>query len=211
MVSPKFRRAVSGCSALLLLLVATPIWAAETIRDIPPTVHDAPDGTPLEDIAAAMPHQDPFLFLREAHISDGKATGTYPISGQEFFLQGHFKDNPVFPASIMLEALGQLAVFYFLKSEGGADDASIYFTGADGVRCHRVCKPGETLEMSVELKRRRDPMAVFSGKITVNGEKAVSVDEITLVFGSEGEAKLNGIELCSEVESRLSPGSDDRS
>ena len=31
--------------------------------------------------------------------------------------EGHFKENPVFPASIMIEALGQLCVFYLLKGE----------------------------------------------------------------------------------------------
>ena len=31
------------------------------------------------------------------------ATGKYKITGDEFFLKGHFKDNPVLPASIMLD------------------------------------------------------------------------------------------------------------
>lgn len=139
---------------------------------------------PIEQIAAVMPQQEPFLFLQSALIEGEKATGTYRISGQEAFLAGHFKDNPVFPASIMLEALGQLGVLHFLAADGGTSDdagSSIFFTGADGVRCHRVCKPGETLELSVELKRRRDPMVVYSGKIMVGGEKAAVAEEITLL------------------------------
>ncbi len=150
----------------------------------------------VEDIAALMPQQDPFLFLEEASIGEGKATGRYRISGREAFLQGHFKGNPVFPASILLEALGQLAVFYALKSVLGAEEleanAALYFTGADGVRCHRVCRPGETLELSVELKRRHDPMIVFSGKIAVGGEKAAVVDEISLVFAGDAATGSNG-------------------
>lgn len=139
---------------------------------------------PIEQIAAVLPQQKPFLFLQTAEIEDSKATGVYQISGQEEFLKGHFKDDPVFPASIMLEALGQLGVFHFLSTDEIAQEgkgSSIFFTGADGVRCHRVCKPGETLELSVELKRRRDPMVVYSGKIMVSGEKAASAEEITLI------------------------------
>ncbi len=139
---------------------------------------------PIERIAAVMPQQEPFLFLQSAEIDGAKATGAYTISGKEAFLAGHFKDNPVFPASIMLEALGQLGVFHFLSTEEAAPGnavSSIYFTGADGVRCSRVCKPGDTLELSVELKRRRDPMVVYSGKITVGGEKAATAEEISLV------------------------------
>src|SRR5882762_10519455 len=70
---------------------------------------------PIEQIAAVMPIQPPFLFLNEASVSSSGANAKYKITGQEFFLQGHFKDNPVMPASIMLEALGQLAVLYLLE------------------------------------------------------------------------------------------------
>ena len=70
---------------------------------------------PIEHIGAVMPVQPPFLFLNEASVSSTGANGKYKITGQEFFLQGHFKDNPVMPASIMLEALGQLAVLFLLE------------------------------------------------------------------------------------------------
>src|SRR5688572_24991304 len=46
----------------------------------------------IEHVAAVMPIQPPFLFLNEASVSSTAANGKYKISGQEFFLQGHFKD-----------------------------------------------------------------------------------------------------------------------
>ena len=143
----------------------------------------------LDQVAAVMPQQSPFLFLNEASLNDRGAEGSYEISGTEHFLEGHFKGNPVFPASIMLEALGQLAVFKLIKDgaaeTGSIDSSEIYFTGADGVRCHRICKPGDKLSMSVQVKRVREPLAVFSGQISVAGEKAVVAEEITLAFRSE--------------------------
>lgn len=170
------------------------LWELRTVGDLKSFISAKVSGVevdtraksfPVEDIAAILPQQEPFLFLQSASVEGTKATGTYRISGQEHFLAGHFKDNPVFPASIMLEALGQLGVFHFLVSEEDSENAdaekSIFFTGADGVRCHRVCKPGETLELSVELKRRRSPLVVYSGKITVAGEKAASAEEISLI------------------------------
>ena len=36
--------------------------------------------------------------------------------------------------------------------------------------------------MSITVKRVRDPLAVFSGQISVGGEKAVVAEEITLAF-----------------------------
>jgi len=155
----------------------------------------------FEEVAAVMPQQDPFLFLQEAALDVRSGKGSYKISGQEAFLEGHFKGNPVFPASIMLEALGQLAVFLLLKNPpvelngGNLDSGNVYFTGADGVRCFKVCKPGDKLEMEVKLKRAHEPLAVFSGTITVNGEKAVAADEITLAYANEKKNGTNGTHI----------------
>ncbi len=143
---------------------------------------------PIEHIGSVMPIQPPFLFLNEASISSAGANGKYKITGQEFFLQGHFKDNPVMPASIMLEALGQLAVLYLLEagiSEPGkaVNPQTIFFTGCEGVRAHRVCKPGDILTLSIKPKRMKMPLAVFEGAIRVGQEKTVMAEEITLTFG----------------------------
>lgn len=139
------------------------------------------------DILESMQYQDPFLFVQQAAIEGKKAKGTYYISGEEGFLQGHFKNNPVFPASISLEALGQLAVLFLIKTDpsitgGKVDPKTIYFTSCDGIRCHKECKPGVLFEMETELKRLRHPMATFEGNIKVNGEKVVFAEEITLLF-----------------------------
>jgi len=143
---------------------------------------------PIEHIAAVMPIQPPFLFLNEGSVSSSGANAKYKISGQEFFLQGHFKDNPVMPASIMLEALGQLAVLYLLEGmvpESGkmVNPSTIFFTGCEGVRAHRICKPGDILTLSIKLKRAKMPLATFEGAIRVGQEKAAIVEEITLTFG----------------------------
>lgn len=142
---------------------------------------------PIEQIASIMPIQPPFLFLGEASVSAHGANAKYKISGQEFFLQGHFKDNPVLPASIMLEALGQLAVLFLLEGQVGeagktVDPKTIFFTSCEGVRCHRVCRPGDVLTLSIKPKRLKLPLATFEGQIRVGQEKAALAEEITLTF-----------------------------
>lgn len=141
----------------------------------------------LEQLAAAMPHQAPFLFLHEARLNAQSAEGAYAISGDESFLQGHFRDNPVFPASLMLEALGQLAVLFMIKSENGAfggpvDPDKIFFVSCDGVRCHKMCRPGDTLQLMVSLKKVHAPLAQFEGTILCNGIKVAKAEEISLTF-----------------------------
>lgn len=141
----------------------------------------------IEELIEVMPQQPPFLFLQEATMAAGWVTAKYRIAGDEHFLSGHFPENPVFPASILLESLGQLAVLFLLEGNsaqvtGAVDKGSIYFTGCEGVRCHRVCRPGDVLKLSVKPKRIRHPLATFEGAIRVGQEKAAFAEEITLTF-----------------------------
>ena len=140
-----------------------------------------------EAILAVMPIQPPFLFLNEATVSAAQAAATYRITGDEFFFAGHFKGNPVMPASLMLEALGQLGVFHLLSGlvqEQGkrVDPATIFFASTDGVRCSRVCRPGDVLSLTLKPKRIKAPLVTFEGYIHVEKEKAVVAEEITLTF-----------------------------
>ena len=141
----------------------------------------------IEEIASLMPHREPFLFLESVKIDGDEATGTYKISGNEYFLEGHFKENPVFPASIMIEALGQLCVFFLIKGESSSiaskvDPNTIFFTSCDGVKCRRICKPGDLLSMKVKVSRVRHPLACFSGEINVGDERTSHAEEIKLAF-----------------------------
>ena len=141
----------------------------------------------IEEIASLMPHRDPFLFLESVQINGDETTGNYRISGNEYFLEGHFKENPVFPASIMIEALGQLCVFFLLKGKNlsikeKVNPNTIFFTSCDGVKCRRICKPGDLLKMKVKVSRIRHPLACFQGEITVEGEKTASAEEVKLAF-----------------------------
>ena len=159
-----------------------------------------------EEVRAIMPIQAPFLFIDEARVSPLQATASYRITGQEFFLAGHFKNNPVMPASIMLEALGQLGVLHLLTAlpvDAGkvVDVSTIFFASTDVVRCSRVCKPGDVLALTLKPKRVKMPLAVFTGNIRVGQEKAVVAEEITLTFGLADEPVP---ELVAEPLSQLS-------
>jgi len=162
----------------------------------------------IEEVASIMPQREPFLFLDSVTLDGSGVTSSYRITGNEYFLEGHFKDNPVFPASIMIEALGQLGVFYLLKGKhlslgSAVRPDSIFFASCDEVKCRRICKPGEVLDMRVGLKRIRHPLAVFEGEITVAGEKTATAEEIKLTFdfyptiqGASQEA-LDSVEKAS--------------
>ena len=171
------------------------------VRGLP--LPERPVHVHVAEIVALMPHQPPFLFVQEATLRSNEARGVYKIAGDEFFLEGHFKNNPVLPASIMLEALGQLAVLFLLKAKrpeltAPVSPARIFFTACDGVRCQRVCKPGDILTLVVKPKRIKHPLAMFQGHITCGNDRVSFAEEISLTFDFMRPEEIAASEQAAE-------------
>ena len=67
-----------------------------------------------EEIKEILPHRKPMLLVDEVVLNDdGSATGYYNVRGDEFFLQGHFPDNPIVPGVIQCEMMAQSACILF--------------------------------------------------------------------------------------------------
>ena len=71
------------------------------------------------------------------------------ISPDEYFLDGHFPNNPIFPGVIIIEALGQASgILGFVKMNKTPDEGSIYvLAGVDKVRFRKRVRPGDTLDI----------------------------------------------------------------
>lgn len=145
----------------------------------------------LEDL---LPYGPGFLFLDTCTISGDQLAGTYRIRDDLPFLGDHFKHDPVFPASIMTEAMGQIGVLFLLAARHPLlnprpQPSKIFFASADGIRCSRVCRPGDVLTLSLTCRKVRPPLAVFRGAITCGEEKVAAAEAITLIFDSTGIAQ----------------------
>lgn len=140
-----------------------------------------------EEIAYILPHSNPFLFLDSATLSETGARGTFTIEHDLDFLNGHFKHRPVFPASLMTEALGQLGVLFLLQTNSPqlilpVNPEQIMFISSERISCHKICVPGETLELNITAKLIRHPIFRFDGKIYSGDKKVASAEGISLAF-----------------------------
>ncbi len=128
----------------------------------------------VSEIKKILPHREPMLLVQSVSMDEeGTAHGKYTVSGEEFFLQGHFPSNPVVPGVILCEMLAQTCCV--LLGESAMEEGTTpYFTGLDKVKFRRPVKPGETFETACKITRSKGPFFFAEGTGSVNGELAVS-------------------------------------
>jgi 3-hydroxyacyl-[acyl-carrier-protein] dehydratase len=137
-----------------------------------------------EQILLTLPQQPPFLFLDDASIDGNAIKASYTIRGDEYFLEGHFKGDPIFPASIVFEAMGQAACLWVLENAGGEIPSNqVFFASLEDAHFYRKTRPGDRLEFEQTLIQMHQPLAIFSGKVSCNGERVAAIERLTLAFG----------------------------
>lgn len=127
-----------------------------------------------EEIMNVLPHRDDMLLLDEVKKEGETAFGYYKVTGQEFFLKGHFPGNPIVPGVILCEILAQSACV--LLADQITKDKTPMYTGLNNVKFRNPVKPGDTIQTEVVLTRVRPPFYTAKGKVTVEGKLCVSAE-----------------------------------
>jgi 3-hydroxyacyl-[acyl-carrier-protein] dehydratase len=106
------------------------------------------------DLVALLPHRPPFRFVDGVDACDpaGTVRAHYLVTGDEPFLAGHFPGNPIFPGVLQLEALAQAGAIALLADPRYAGKLPL-FGGVEDVRFRRLVRPGDRLDLSVEIER----------------------------------------------------------
>ena len=127
-----------------------------------------------EDIKKYLPHREPFLFVDEVVNIDEK-NGIHAkklVSEDEYLLQGHFPDNPIFPGVIIIEALGQASgILGFVKMNKTPDESSIYvLAGVDKVRFRKRVRPGDNIDLYSKVLGEKRGIWKFDCRAELNNE-----------------------------------------
>ena len=127
-----------------------------------------------EEIIRILPHRDDMLLLDDIAESGGEAVGHYTVRGDEFFLRGHFPQNPIVPGVILCEILAQSAC---VLMRDVMDEGKIpMYTGLDKVRFRSPVRPGDTVETRCRIRRAKPPFYFASGEVTVDGRLCVTAE-----------------------------------
>jgi 3-hydroxyacyl-[acyl-carrier-protein] dehydratase len=105
-------------------------------------------------LVALLPHRPPFRFVDAVDACDAavKVSAHYDVTGDEPFLAGHFPGNPIFPGVLQLEALAQAGAIAVLADARFAGKLPL-FGGVEEVRFRRVVRPGDRLDLVVDIER----------------------------------------------------------
>ena len=128
-----------------------------------------------DQIKAIIPHRDPFLWVSRVITLTEEQSIHAQLDVDEHLelFKGHFPGQPVFPGVLMVEAIAQAGAILLL-SEPALKGKTPFFGGIDECRFKRIVKPGETLDLHVEVIKKKGPIGKAHGKALVGGELAAS-------------------------------------
>jgi len=111
------------------------------------------------------------LLIDETELVDGIAVSRYTVRGDEFFLQGHYPDNPIVPGVILCEMMAQSSC---LLVNTGGERFTPYFTGLKNVKFKNKVEPGDTITFKSHLTAQKGMFYFVKSDGCVNDTLCVS-------------------------------------
>lgn len=140
----------------------------------------------IQEILRFLPHRYPFLLVDRVMTLqlDESIVAIKNVTMNEHFFQGHFPDKAVMPGVLIIEALAQAAGILAYKSMGWSPEQSIFYLGAiSEVRFKKVVVPGDQLQLTAKVLKRRKTVWKFACEAFVDGESVCST-EMTCMEGA---------------------------
>lgn len=127
-----------------------------------------------KQIEKIIPHRGNMRLVDEIReYSDTSAVGIKYVRDDEFWCDGHFPGNPIMPGVLQVEALAQTACFVAFNrlTDEERKDMLGYFTTMEKIKFSHMVRPGDKLELHVELLLTKMSLYKFHGIALVGGKK----------------------------------------
>ena len=139
-----------------------------------------------DDIQQLIPHRDPFLWLDEVvELTETRIHARKALSPDLPVFTGHYPNFPVFPGVLQLEAAMQAGAVLIAKTVTMAPGKVPVATRINNVQFRRMVRPGETLDIEVELTERMSNAFFLTAKVSVGGQVAVRFEFACVAANSE--------------------------
>ncbi len=140
-----------------------------------------------DEIKSCIPHRDPFLWLDEVtELSDVRIVARKFLAEELPVFQGHYPAFPVFPGVLQCEACFQAGAVLISKLVPVDSSEVPVVTRLNNVQFRRMIRPGETIEVSVELTERLANAFYLKGKVSVEGKVTARMEFVCTAAAVEG-------------------------
>lgn len=131
----------------------------------------------LEQIKEIIPHREPFLLIDEIIEMEAgvRAVGIKTITQTEFWIKGHFPQEPVLPGVLTLEMLAQVGAVCMLSLPENKGKIG-YYAGIDNAKFRGKVVPNDVVTLECEIVKVRLPICLARAKALVNGKVVASAD-----------------------------------
>ena len=130
-----------------------------------------------EEIKAAIPHRAPMLLVDEVlEKSDSHIVTRKTFHADEFFTHGHYPGNPVVPGIILCEVGMQSGAIFLSQLSGTQESGEAgvpVATRMNDVRFRQIVKPGDTVEVHVELVEQLANAFFMKAKMSRDGKQVM--------------------------------------
>ena len=132
------------------------------------------------DIAAIqqqIPHRPPFLWVDEVvSIDDTRIHARKRIDPDLDVFRGHYPAFPVLPGVLQIEAAFQAGALLIARISPPVPDAVPVVTRLNNVQFRQLVRPGDVLDIEVELTERLGNAFFLKGKTLVGGKTTVRLE-----------------------------------
>jgi 3-hydroxyacyl-[acyl-carrier-protein] dehydratase len=126
-----------------------------------------------EEIETLIPHRLPFLLVDRCfdYVEGVSIRGIKAVSSNDPFFQGHFPGRPLMPGVLQVEAMAQASAVLMSKTlKVDPKVSGIMFMSVENAKFRRPVRPGDVLDMKIQVIMGRRNVYKFSGQAHVDGQ-----------------------------------------
>ncbi len=137
-----------------------------------------------QDFLQYIPHRPPFLFVdKVTEEFDDTIKAEKTVDPDEPFFQGHYPNRPIMPGVLIFESIFQTGAIMMGKRIDNEGKIPV-LTRVNNIKLKHAVNPGDTLQIEVKLKEPVSSAAYMTGKASVNGKTAVTLDFTAMLVDS---------------------------
>ncbi|MBE7492092.1 MAG: beta-hydroxyacyl-ACP dehydratase [Planctomycetes bacterium] len=136
---------------------------------------------PLEQVKAAIPHREPFLFVDEIlERAKGRIVTQRLVRADEPHFAGHYPGAPLMPGVLLCEACFQTGAM-LLGNTGGAGVTPVppgrkpVLTRILEAKFRGMVRPGDLMRIEVQQEEKMGDAYVMNGRVDVAGKNVLRV------------------------------------